>query len=157
VTATGVAHLAEINGLTELRLDTLGFEGELVDGAFLGGLKRAKGLRRLSLDYAQIREGDFLVLGRLTDLEEIYLSGSGTYNIWLPHLSGLKKLRFLDLSNTNVSDDGAAWLKRHMPNVRVNYDRNVRSNIPWPIEGTDEDVAVRKIDWPSLLKALATP
>ena len=56
---------------------------------------------------------------RLTQLQELSLSGTQVTDVGLEHLTGLTQLQWLDLFDTQVSDDGVRKLQQALSNCWV--------------------------------------
>ena len=105
--------LRKLQGLKELSLMAL-FDKEPERLAAIGELK---GLRSLTLEYDDL-DAKLPYLENLGELEELILRGKVT-DEGLKHLTGLKKLRRLDLACDSFSDDALISLMRALPKLRV--------------------------------------
>lgn len=70
--------------------------------------------RIVGLDFGgtDVQDAVLADVGKLADLERLYLNGTQVTDEGLKHLAGLKKLAHLDVSQTQVSDEGLKQLAR---------------------------------------------
>ncbi|QDV41760.1 Leucine Rich repeats (2 copies) [Stieleria neptunia] len=109
----------ELPGLTELRL-----EGNVVQAADLEHLSTLK-LERLHLSNARIADGAMAALAEACpDLKQLGVAKSNLDDAAMPAIGKLKQLEWLWLYGTPISDDGLAELDdlKHLKNVYVNAD-----------------------------------
>ncbi len=88
-------------------LEWLWLDGGEITGEWIAYLGTVSTLRYLIVPKADIGDADLVHLSRLTNLEELVLTGcSRVTNDGLVHLSSLKKMTLLSLSGTGVEDAG---------------------------------------------------
>jgi len=140
ITGEGLAHLAGLKKLTTFRanvmwsdagLDALGKFKQLrvadVMGASLGGgrLEKLAGLTNLEelrLSYTRVGDEDLRALRGMKNLMRLNLQGNDNVtDEGLAHLMNLKKLKWLHLSGTGVTTEGAAKLKEALPELEVKF------------------------------------
>ncbi len=95
ITDAGLVHL---KGMTELQ--TLDLGGTDITDA---GLAHLKGLTKLDLSYTKITDAGLTNLKELTELRELDVSSCDDIKN-IAFVAGMKYLRFLDLSQSSVSD-----------------------------------------------------
>lgn len=109
--STDVADLQSVTHLKQLRLLELDYL-ELPTDELLG-LQRLENLQELSLHVVKSVDDDTLkMLGRLTQLQTLRLSGSSITDTGLEHLATLSDLRILGLSSTGISDSGVKHIAK---------------------------------------------
>jgi hypothetical protein len=81
------------------------------------------GLSTLSLQFAKVSDACLANLTGLGHLKKLHLQESCVTDEGLDELAKLKQLQLLTLTRTEVTNAGAARLKRAMPNCHV-YDRD---------------------------------
>jgi len=116
VTNNGLEFLPALTQLEEFSAG-----GNKISGVGLHALKALPRLKRLNLSGAQKRNSgtwvvtladpDLETLGQLKGLESLNLGGLRVTDLGLVQLRGLRKLRELDLSRTEVSGSGLAVLE----------------------------------------------
>jgi Leucine-rich repeat (LRR) protein len=79
-------------------------------------LSTATDLRKLSLNYSQMRDEELAHIGKLTKLEELNLSHSGI-GAGLKHLTPLKELRTLNLADCFFIHDGEIRHLQQLPKL----------------------------------------
>jgi Leucine-rich repeat (LRR) protein len=108
VSESGLALLAELP-----RLESLDLSNSELTGTGLTALKCFKQLRKLSLQFALIEANGFSQLKDCNQLEALDLTGlRGLAGKGLAPVAGLTRLKYLDLSVTDVTDDGLAALEK---------------------------------------------
>ena len=55
----------------------------------------------------------------LAKLERLYLGGNQVTDAGLEHLIEMKSLEYLDLANTNITDEGVKKLQQALPNCVI--------------------------------------
>lgn len=98
-------------------LDLAGIRANDQDLLFLEKLA----LRRLSLAGTNAGEATIARLKKPGIMEELELTGTAVGDSAIPDLAKLKRLRLLDISNTNITADGNAKLKKLLPNCQIGY------------------------------------
>jgi hypothetical protein len=77
-------------------------------------------LRRLRVDETHISDAGLAALSlNLPNLEKLYISSTNVGNDGINHLSNMKALVFLDVTNTKVNAQGIESLKAKLPNLKV--------------------------------------
>jgi hypothetical protein len=97
LTNIGDAGAAKLSGLTKLRTLNLASTDKRITGAALRGL------------------------AALTELEELTLSGTKISDADLDTLARFKKLKRVDLRNTQVTREGAGRLRELLPGAEVKW------------------------------------
>ena len=117
-----VVELAETDltdaGLRRLpleQLEALFIEGTLVTTSGLSELRRCRVLTNVSIDAHQFDETVVSILAELPALERVSLVGPGIRDENIMLITGLKKLPYLHLVGTSVTDVGAEKLSDAMP------------------------------------------
>jgi Leucine-rich repeat (LRR) protein len=131
VTGAGLMHLKELTKMRELSLFYV--EPGPGDLAFANDMLNLEAFHFVSNDDAP-NESDLQVLGRLTKLSVLNLSGAGLLNNnTISHLSNLKSLTDLNLDYTSISDRAMQTVKEftrlerlHLRGTRVD-DLGMRS------------------------------
>ncbi len=80
-------------------------------------LSQLKSLRRLELSF--VSNADLQFVGRMTELEQLYLQGDSITDAGLPALARLKRLRSLNLNSRNVTQAGVQRLQAALPECRI--------------------------------------
>ena len=62
---------------------------------------------------------DLRLLADFESIERLSLVGTQVTNAAVPHLKQFTRLRFLDVSGTEITDDGIAELQKALPNCRI--------------------------------------
>jgi Leucine Rich repeat len=143
VTDEGLAQLPRLHNLKELRLEicsskvtdeclkaigalprleTLRLESYHVTGAGFKDFKCKSRLRKVDLMKCRITDDGLQPLAEFPELEELILTCD--YRVTdkgIQHLSHLKHLRELGVSDTRVTIDGAAELRRSLPDLLIVY------------------------------------
>jgi len=115
VTDAGLEQLKSLSGLERLQLG-----GTLVTGE---GLRHLTNLNWVRLDATPITDEGLRNLQATVGLEELYLDQTKVGNAGLRHLVGLRKLRTLNLHDTEVTPGGMAFLKKHLPALTVGVNQ----------------------------------
>jgi len=115
VTDAGLEYLKDFNGLQVLDLT----QTQVTD-AGLTHLKRLNGLRELDLNFCRrVTDAGLDDLKALPGLKYLGLRATKVTDVGLEHLKELKQLQSLDLADTKVTDEGAAKLKKSLPNCNI--------------------------------------
>jgi internalin A len=115
ITDSGLVYVTALKDLTELWLD--GAEG--IKGA---GLQSLKGLTELNLLYLAgtgIDDASLASIKGLTQLEYLNLDDTKITDKGLDQLHGLSSLRDLFVAGTAVTEAGLSSLRKSLPNMRV--------------------------------------
>jgi hypothetical protein len=108
-------HVSRLIGLRELTADY----GEITDRG-LAALAGQRELEKLSLRYAAgITDAGLAHLSRLSKLQSMHLTGSDVSDASVGLLTNLKSLRGLYLRWTRVTHEGAATLRKKLPNCGI--------------------------------------
>ena len=119
ITAAGMAHVANLTALEELRLG-----GTKADAAFIAHLKALKRLKKLDLSICRaVDDAAAAQLKHLSQLEALSLEDTAVTDAGLEHLYGLTKLKHLELWCARVSAEGEEKLKKALPNCAVSESR----------------------------------
>lgn len=137
ITGPGLAHVAHLHKLTHLvittgdaglehihhlqNLTTLTVESS---GATVSGLSRLAlipSLRDISLSAPITGEG-LASLAELPNLSRLWLSAYLT-DAELPRLADMVNLKYLTLKKLLITDEGADWLERQLPNCKIRFSR----------------------------------
>jgi Leucine-rich repeat (LRR) protein len=118
------AGLANIQGLTNLRMLGLGSQISDAGVAHLRGLMR---LEILMLSSSQVTDAGLQNLQRLKELKSLYLTNTQITDAGLAYLQELSQLQLLDLNNTKVTDAGVAKLQAALPNCRISHMQYTKS------------------------------
>ncbi len=94
----------------------------LDDPGNLENLLRLKNLLVLDLACAGIRRESLAIIGKLESLVDLDLSHNPLDGADLRELHALKKLKYLDLTNTGVSVEGVDALQAALPDLEISDD-----------------------------------
>ncbi len=114
VTGAGLAHLSGLAGLEILELTGLSVGDEDVLH-----LARLRALRRLTLSGRGISDRSLDTITNLTNLEGLILDKAAITDAGLQKIADLPKLAVVGLKGTDVTTDGARWLRRARPGIDV--------------------------------------
>ncbi len=80
-------------------------------------------ITHLAMEGCVLSENEFKVFGKMTSLEELWLSETKMKAEWLKHVSGLPKLRDLDLRKADFDDAAAKHVSKmsSLKSLSVNY------------------------------------
>ncbi|MBI1902360.1 MAG: hypothetical protein HYS13_14765 [Planctomycetia bacterium] len=105
------------------RLEALALHRCLVADDALEPLRQAAGLQVLTLPECGLTDAGLRHLSSLCELETLEVPGNrGITDAGLEHLRRLKKLRFLDLTNTGVTEQAVDRLREALPELEVTDD-----------------------------------
>ena len=90
-----------------------------VENSILEGLGRLTGLQELYLSNTSITDSSLNHLNCLTNLHRLYIYHTDITDAGLPSLFSMKWLRWLTLSGTKVTEDGLRELKQALPDCKV--------------------------------------
>jgi hypothetical protein len=139
ITDAGLAHLAKLGQLEELKLSgvidltdtglvrlrglknlrTLDLSGTMVTNDGLAHLSGLTGLQKLDLSVNQITNSGLVHLSGLTGLHELGINQTGVTDAGLEHLQALHQLRTLRLNRGFFSDEAIAGLTAAIPGLDV--------------------------------------
>jgi hypothetical protein len=113
---TGVTDETLKNLTAFKKLDYLALEQTKVTGAGLDAIS-ALPLRHIAMQGCELSEDAFKAFGKMTALEELWLSGARMKAEWLQHIATLPKLKELNLMRANFNDAAVKYLTT-MPSLR---------------------------------------
>ncbi len=113
------AWIVNLKALTQLKELTLG--NIKITDAGLESLKDLTQLQRLVLAETKVTDAGLVHLEDLTRLQYLFLTKNNVTDAGLVHLRGLSKLRYLNLENTNVTDAGVRQLQKALPNCEISF------------------------------------
>ena len=116
VTDEGLRHLA---GLSKLEL--LELNGTTVGDVGLEHLKELHSLTRLRMRNTKITDAGLDSLTMMPELQELDLQGTAIDDHAVKTLSEIKSLKTLAVAYSRVSRDGAAAIRRALPNVSIDW------------------------------------
>jgi hypothetical protein len=126
VTDAGMKLLAPMKGLTALQLG-----GTKVGDRGVKALAASKSLVYLYLSGTKVTDVGLKELAKIPRLKQLNLSGTGVTDAGLKHLAGMKGLTHLHLgSETKVTKEGVAELKKALPKCEVHYEDPRESDGP---------------------------
>lgn len=112
ITDDALSHFGELPGLRYFTC--LGpRQYELSARAF----SQLRSLRRLEINFGS--NSDLQFVGRMTELEKLYLQGDSITDSGLPMLGRLKKLRSLNVNSRNVTQSGVERLQALLPQCKI--------------------------------------
>jgi internalin A len=106
--------LKKLSGFKKLKYISL--EGTKVTAAGLEAISGAP-IEHLAMQGCELSEDAFKVFGKMTALEELWLSDAKMKSAWLKHVATLPKLRELNLMRADF-DDAAVKYVVTMPNIQ---------------------------------------
>jgi Leucine-rich repeat (LRR) protein len=107
VSDAGIAHLASLKSLEELRLD---FNDRIGD-ASVAALENLTNLEALYFYRARLTDAGVARLRRLTRLETLTLGYAQVGDKAMDTIAGFRNLQSLDLQHTRITDEGLAQLR----------------------------------------------
>lgn len=115
VTGTGLRHLARLSRLRELKLDYAPLRADS-----LKAIGRINRLRELSIGDTDVNDASIASLaGMNPHLSVLNLSKTRVTDAGLKHLSVIRTLQELDLTETAVTPDGLRRLKEALPSCKI--------------------------------------
>jgi hypothetical protein len=111
ITDEGLKKLAGFKKLSYLALDKTKVTGPGLEA--LAGLP----IKHIALDGCELTEEAFKAFGKISTLEELWLSNTKFQNDWLKHIAGLQNLKELTCRQTAFDDTAAQHLMK-LPKLR---------------------------------------
>ncbi|MBS0203898.1 MAG: hypothetical protein JSS49_13415 [Planctomycetes bacterium] len=114
INLAGARAINKLRMLESLDISTIAGMNDAFFAEFVDGLKH---LKSVNLDGAKGVLGiGFVKLKPMTSLETVNAQNTGISDSALAYFKGHKKLKFVDLSNTNVTANGVQQMKKALPN-----------------------------------------